>query len=125
MASFPQSQSERAFVAWLYARSETSRLDPCHLPGDRTPGGSTLAATGEPSVVADRPLAKVLVAVKRLLAERDDASAWLLPSGVRKDTHLSHSAPGARGKGVPTRPDGTGVLPRGDQASKSVWGSWQ
>jgi hypothetical protein len=125
MARVPQSQSERAFVEWLYARSEASRLGPCPLPESHTPAGSRLASPGEPSAVADRPLAKVLVAVKRLLAERDDASAWLLPSGVRKDTYSSHSAPGAKAKDVPTQPGGTGALPRGDQASKSVWGSWQ
>lgn len=123
MASFFQTQKPQPDDARssLAARAELSR----HAFGYTPTGRMASGALSELRTPREGSLAKVLISLKRFLAERDEASTWSPTLGARQGGYSLQGADGGKeSDGAIQAPWETMPL-RGDHARKSVWGSWQ
>jgi hypothetical protein len=73
---------------------------------------------------AEGSFEKMVVYLKRLLAEREEALPFLPPFGLMEGLYLGHGPrPQARGAAAPVA---VATVPsRGDHADGSTWGTWQ
>jgi hypothetical protein len=76
-------------------------------------------------MTGDGSFARALVALKKFLAERDDAPAWLPVSAAGDGAYPTHGVDGGKGKDVATLAQSGRALSQGDRnARELVWGAW-
>ncbi len=119
MARFLQFQDKPAKVQWSVA----AQSNPVQTAA--TCSSSRRSDIGQPSRPGDALLEGALIALKRFLAQRDDARSWLPAVGNGKSAHPSPSAGGAVHGTVPTPPAAqAGARTSSPRYGSSVWGCW-